>query len=308
MSGNGKSFCSGGDLVEITTAMTSNLIDSFNFVRNEYTLDRNLYHFSKEKPFIPIMNGYVMGGGSGLAFPGKYRIITENTVWSMPENSIGFYPDVGVPYYLSRMKNNFGLFLALTGRRLKSFDCLYFNIGTHFIESKKLKKFLRECEENPNEKIENILNQYSSQPNGKSEYIQHLNLISKCFNEDSVENIFKSLKNENTKFSLKLIEEMEKFSPTSLKVTFKFMKLVEKLTIDQGIDLQYNVSTKYFTISNDFIEGVRAKIVDKDFKPKWNPKSLEDTPDDYIDKFFHLWDHDFYQGHLNVSTNKRSKL
>ena len=250
-----------------------------------------------------------MGGGSGLAFPGKYRIITENTVWSMPENSIGFYPDVGVPFYLSKMKNNFGLFLALTGRRLKSFDCLYFGIGTHFIESKKLNSLFKECEKNLNE-IEKILKKFSTKPplNEKSEYIEHLNLISKCFNQDSVENIFKSLEIENSNFSLKILNEMKKFSPTSLKVTFKFFKEIKNLNIDESIDLQYNVSTKFFTISNDFIEGVRAKIIDKDFKPKWNPISLQDTNDDYIEKFFKFWDHDFYQGHLNISTNKISKL
>jgi 3-hydroxyisobutyryl-CoA hydrolase len=148
--------------------------------------------------------------------------------------------------------------------------------------------------------IEDLIVKHSSLPkNKKSDYVQHLDVIERCFGGDSVEIIFKKLKDENSTFTLKLLKEMKKFSPTSLKVTFKFMKLTESLDIDQTLRLQYNVSTKFFTISNDFIEGVRAKIVDKDFKPKWNPKTLEETSDQYIDKFFDFWDQDFFQGHLS---------
>lgn len=269
-SGRGKSFCAGGDLIEITNAVKYKVEDAMLFVKNEYEMDRELFYL--KKPYISLMNGYVMGGGLGLSIPAKYRICNENTIVSMPENSIGFYVDVLTCYYLSRLPYNLGIFISLTGYRLNYIDCLFTGICTHFIENKNILLFLKDCEKRID--IDQLLKEYSKNINEKSKLELNLEFIQKCFSFYKLKDILSFLKQEskNNLFAKEINELIKNYSPTGLKTTFKMIKKSKLLNIDQEMKLNYYKSCWLFQNSKDFIEGVRAKVIDKDNDFKWESK------------------------------------
>jgi enoyl-CoA hydratase len=266
VSGVGRAFCAGGDLVQITNGVKYKVEEADQFVWNEYRMDRDLHYFSK--PYIALMHGIVMGGGAGLAMPARYKICTEKTIFAMPENSIGFYVDVGVTWYLSRIPNNVGMFIAMTGYRCNTLDCLFTGIGTHYVPSKDIPAFLEDMEG-----VKDVVT-HLKKYDGSNVKIDKMQSGIKN-NIDSVENIIQRLERENTTFSKECLEAMNGSSPTSLYATFKMMKKAKNCTIDQLLILNFSLSTNLFRKSYDFVEGVRAKIVEKDNAPNWKPKQVD---------------------------------
>ena len=127
--GEGKHFCAGGDVKSLSLeGKESSLRKDFFF--SEYKLNYQISNF--KKPYLSLWNGVVMGGGIGLSLYGDYRIVTDTTKLAMPETAIGFFPDVGGSYFLSRIKNNYGIFLGLTGHVINSYEILSLGLGTHY--------------------------------------------------------------------------------------------------------------------------------------------------------------------------------
>lgn len=223
-----------------------------------------------------------MGGGVGLSLHGRYRIATEKTLFAMPETAIGFFPDIGASYPLARLDGKLGLYLALTGARLKGKEVFDTGIATHYVTSDKLGELneqLIKLNKPNSQQIDNLLSKFS---------IEHklgqysLDKINSIFNSNSVEEIISKLKNDNSEWSNKQLNLLNKMSPTSLKVTFVQLALAKNLNLNQVLKLDYQLCQR-FIISNDFSEGVRALLVDKDNKPQWMPKKLEDVGSDIID-------------------------
>ena len=137
----GKAFCAGGDIVSLYNAKTGKSGDPSilkQFFAQEYMVD---YQLSKMKPLqISIWNGFVMGGGVGVSVHAPIRIATDNSVFAMPETGIGLFTDVGASYFLSRVKGNInlGLYLGLTGHRLKAKDLVRWGVATHYIPADKM--------------------------------------------------------------------------------------------------------------------------------------------------------------------------
>ncbi|OAF64813.1 Trans-2-decenoyl-[acyl-carrier-protein] isomerase, partial [Intoshia linei] len=136
ITGNTKAFCAGGDVVSLFNAKEddSNKL-AREFFSNEYRLDYLTSNLIV--PYISLIEGVYMGGGVGISVHGPYRVVTENTTFAMPETSIGFIPDVGGSHFLSRLKNGLGMFLGLTGARLKGSSIYHAGIATHFVKSEK---------------------------------------------------------------------------------------------------------------------------------------------------------------------------
>jgi len=287
ISGEGeKAFCAGGDIVSIYKSRGDSNLLSKNFFKEEYILNVAIKNFSK--PWISLLDGVSMGGGLGLAVHGSHRIATENTLAGMPETSIGLFPDVGGGYFLSRMKGEIGTYLALTGTRLNAEDCIYSGIANNYILNKDLKRVLIELKTLPINsdvsQIDKILKKYNIHYGTSSlEIIE--NQVNTNFRFNSILEIMKSLKKTNTDWSLKIFDILSKKSPTSLAITLKQIRLAKNMNFKECMIMEYRMSQGCMS-GNDFYEGVRANLVDKDHSPKWVPDKIEDVTDNDINNYF----------------------
>ncbi|XP_020713619.1 3-hydroxyisobutyryl-CoA hydrolase, mitochondrial isoform X1 [Ceratitis capitata] len=277
-----KAFCAGGDVRAIVEAGPTE--DSKAFFREEYTLNALIGNYII--PYVAIIDGITMGGGVGLSVHGKYRVATERTLFAMPETAIGLFPDVGGSYFLPRLQGKLGLFLGLTGFRLKGEDLLKAGIATHYCESAKLEDLqndLLNCKDA--DTVQEILEKYNTPT--KKEFVLNevMDKINTCFTADSVEEIFENLKKDGSDWANKTLETLNKVSPLSLKVTFRQLNLGSQLLLPQCLKMEYRMVVRHLEDS-DFKEGVRALLIDKDQKPKWNPPTLESVTQERVDSFF----------------------
>ncbi|XP_026231869.1 3-hydroxyisobutyryl-CoA hydrolase, mitochondrial isoform X1 [Anabas testudineus] len=286
----GKAFCAGGDIRAVTEA--GKLGDSLaqDFFREEYILNNAIG--TCRKPYIALIDGITMGGGVGLSVHGRFRVATEKTLFAMPETAIGLFPDVGGGHFLPRLRGKLGLFLALTGFRLKGRDVQRAGVATHFVESKKIPDLERELVELKSSSAENVsrvLDSYQNQSTLDSEkpfvLHQHMSDIDRLFSSSSVEGILQNLKADGSEFSKKQAEILSKMSPTSLKITYKQLQAGASLSLQDVLVMEYRLSQACMR-GRDFYEGVRAVLVDRDQNPKWNPSTLEEVSDQSVDQCF----------------------
>ncbi|XP_061924516.1 3-hydroxyisobutyryl-CoA hydrolase, mitochondrial isoform X1 [Entelurus aequoreus] len=286
----GKAFCAGGDIRAITEAGKVGDPLTKVFFREEYMLNNAIGTY--RKPFIALIDGITMGGGVGLSVHGRFRVATEKTLFAMPETAIGLFPDVGGGYFLPRLQGKLGLFLAMTGFRLKGRDVHRAGISTHFVESKKishLEKELLDLKSPTVENISRVLDSFQNESSLDSEkpfvLENHMSDINRLFTSGSVEGIMQNLKADSSDFAKKQIEIMSRMSPTSLKITYKQLQAGATLSLQDVFVMEYRLSQACLR-GCDFYEGVRAVLVDKDQNPKWNPPTLEEVSDQSVDQCF----------------------
>ncbi|KAI3419930.1 uncharacterized protein J3R85_012856 [Psidium guajava] len=297
LKGKGKAFCSGGDVKGvICSSGAGHWSFAGAFYRSELILDYLIATYSK--PVIALVDGVVMGGGAGLAMHAAFRVVTENTVFAMPEASIGLFPDVGASKFLSKLPGSFGEYLALTGARLDGGEMLACGLASHFVLSKDLPLLEKSvCEGAPLEKstISDLLNRFAHKPILKeNSSFRRLEIINRCFSKPTVEEILSSLKeneveNDGEKKWVKYaIRSMKSASPTSLKITLKSIRGGRAQTMEQCLIHEYTISCHMLrrSMHRDFYEGSRAMLLDKDKKPQWDPPKLELVTDELVDKFF----------------------
>lgn len=285
-----KAFCAGGDIRAVTEAGKVGDSLAQDFFREEYILNNAIGSY--RKPYIALIDGITMGGGVGLSVHGRFRVATEKTLFAMPETAIGLFPDVGGGYFLPRLQGKLGLFLALTGFRLKGRDVQRAGVATHFVESKKipdLQKELVDLKSPSAEDVSRVLDSYQSQSSLDAEkpFIlkKHLSDIDRLFSASSVEGIVKNLKTDGSEFAKKQTETLSKMSPTSLKITLKQLQAGASLSLQDVLVMEYRLSQACMR-GYDFYEGVRAVLVDKDQNPKWNPSTLEEVSDQMVEQCF----------------------
>ncbi|XP_011166171.1 3-hydroxyisobutyryl-CoA hydrolase, mitochondrial isoform X1 [Solenopsis invicta] len=281
-----KAFCAGGDVKSLVLALNEPKGELLGeeFFKKEYTLNHLIGTFNR--PYIAIINGITMGGGVGLSVHGKYRIATEKTLFAMPETAIGLFPDVGATYFLSRLKGKLGIYLGLTGHRLKGIDVLLAGIATHFVPSEKLADLKRELLTLRDVDIEPILNKYQPKLNHEFSLAPHMSQIENCFSAPSIEEIIERLKKDNSDWAQKNMETLLKMSPSSLKITKKAIDEGKGKSLAECLKIEYRLACTALNRDGDFYEGVRALLVDKDQKPVWKPISLADVTDEYVNKRF----------------------
>ncbi|CAG9539598.1 unnamed protein product [Cercopithifilaria johnstoni] len=287
-----KAFCAGGDIVAVSRSAQAN--DPSNtiykdFFREEYIMNHLIGVL--KVPYIAVMDGITMGGGCGLSLHGKYRIATERTILAMPETSIGLFPDAGGTFFLSRLPYNLGHFMALTGYRVVGADVYHMGLATHFVPSGKLKDLEDELLRTDNklfsvEKIDQILNKYHMKESEIPKFglEKRLAQIDYLFNGSTVESIFKKLRNDDD-FGKKQFNILRTKSPTSLKVTFRQLKIGLKMQFREVFTMEYRLSQRFMK-DHDFHEGCRAILIDKDQKPKWKPASIEEVTDEMMVEYF----------------------
>jgi len=284
-----KAFCAGGDVVQVYHSGLQGGTIHKDFFEEEYKLDYLIGTLSS--PHIALLDGVTMGGGVGLSVHGKFRVATENTVFAMPETGIGFFPDVGGSFFLPRLNGSLGTYLALTGQRLKGQDVVIAGVATHYVPStalRALEEDLVHLKSRDSLAVDKTLNKFT-QPTvpGQAKIIQERDLINRVFSLDSIEQIFDALHKEKSEFAVETLKLLELMSPTSLKISLRLMREGAKLNLAQCLVLEYAVSQTFMN-GHDFYEGVRALLVDKDRKPKWEPKTINEVKDSSTQKYFEV--------------------
>ncbi|KAF5813273.1 putative 3-hydroxyisobutyryl-CoA hydrolase [Helianthus annuus] len=307
LKGNGKAFCAGGDVTSVMTLTNAgNWSFGANFFRKQYSLDYLLGTY--KKPLIAIINGIVMGGGAGLSMHAAFRIVTENTIFAMPEASIGSVPDVGSSHFLSRLPGFFGEYVALTGVRLNGIELVQCGLATHFVHSKDLASLenalsmMASSDAKNTTKISEIINNYANERDIKTENANsRLEIINKCFSKETVEDILLALEtfavDRNEKWIFDAIKSIKSASPLCIKLALKLIREGRSQKLEHCLAREHLVVSHLLrrTVDADFYEGPRAMLIDKDRKPRWSPSKLELVDEEMVRKCFSAIDDDDWQ-------------
>ncbi|EDW80905.2 uncharacterized protein Dwil_GK11777 [Drosophila willistoni] len=277
-----KAFCAGGDVRALVEAGPTD--ESKSFFREEYTTNALIGNY--KIPYIAIIDGITMGGGVGLSVHGKYRVATDRTLFAMPETAIGLFPDVGGSYFLPRLQGKLGLYLGLTGYRLRGADAFHAGIATHYCDVNQIPELetaLLNCPDADD--VPDLLKKFHSTPEKAFTLEPVLEKINKNFAADSVEGILENLQADGSDWAKKTLETLCKMSPTSMKVTYRQLELGSQLSLAQCLIMEYRLAVRHLERS-DFKEGVRALLIDKDQQPKWQPSTLADVSEEHVQWFF----------------------
>jgi enoyl-CoA hydratase/carnithine racemase len=282
---SGRAFCAGGDIRAMYERKMANDQAFSGFFHEEYQLNRRIFHFPK--PYIALLDGITMGGGAGISLHGSHRIATENLLFAMPETGIGFHPDVGTSFFLSRLPHHIGIYLGLTGARISCSDCLALKLVDHVIAPESQEQLIQVMAESflPNKMaVTEVIKQFEIDV-PKSELFNNKIEIKNHFSKNSVEAILQSLLSTTSKWAHKTAEIIKKNSPTSLKVTLQELIQAANLDFDACMQTEYRLTMR-FVDGHDFFEGVRAAVIDKDQKPNWKPVTLEEVTTDNVAYYF----------------------
>ncbi|RJF94015.1 enoyl-CoA hydratase/isomerase family protein [Sphingomonas cavernae] len=278
----GRGFCAGGDIRMLAESGARDGVEARAFFHAEYRMNHRL--FSYVKPTLALMDGITMGGGVGIALPCKYRVATENTRFAMPETGIGLFPDVGGGWHLSRLPGRVGQFLALTGARIDGAECLSLGLATHYLPAEALDEAKERIAADPS-RVEGILGQLSATPPA-ARIEENRAVIDRLFAADRLENIYAALEADGGDWALKELATLRTKSPQTMKVSLRLLRegaLMQNFADEMR--QEYAVGA-HVVQRHDFLEGVRAVIVDKDNAPRWNPATPEDVTDHMLDTIF----------------------
>ncbi|MDO1585379.1 enoyl-CoA hydratase/isomerase family protein [Rhizobium oryzicola] len=282
-----RGLCAGGDIRLIYDIGRSDPEGALAFWRDEYRMNARLTHLTK--PYIALMDGIVMGGGAGVSVHGSHRIVTERTRFAMPETGIGFFPDVGGSWFLSRQEDELGTYAALTGEILNAGDVLTLGLADHVIASTAIPDVIEALSHLPASagaaEVTAVIDRFSEAP-PPSLLDQERDVIARCFAFETVEEIFAALQREAGEFAERTLATLSKKSPLSLKVTLRLLRLGRNSPSLEACLKREFIGTTQVLRNLDFYEGVRAAVVDKDRNPKWNPATLAEVSQADVDAFF----------------------
>jgi enoyl-CoA hydratase len=279
-----RAFAAGGDIRAIYDAAKSGDALPARFWATEYRLNVLIARYPK--PVVAIMDGLVMGGGVGLASHAAHRVVTERSSVAMPEVGIGFFPDVGVSYLLARAPGLIGAHLMLTGERMNAADAIYAALADIHVESSSVERLpatLAECRSTA--QVRTALEEIATpSTQGKLEVARPW--VDRCYRAENLEGIVERLRSSPEDQACAALDVIRKASPTSLKVTLRNLREAAELErVEQSFQQDYRIALACIA-GHDFIEGIRAAIVDKDRNPAWHPAQLEEVTDDIVDRHF----------------------
>lgn len=294
-----RAFCAGGDLKSLYYEGMAYRRGEINenlasiFFEDEYNLNAEIK--SLGKIYVSFLNGITMGGGYGISGHGTHVAATANTKFAMPEVRIGFFPDVGASYPLSRLDGYLGLYLALTGITIDAKDMYYAGLcdavidgeNIHRIESKiadELEKNNEADFEMQKELVSALLKKHHITQD-KSALEKHIDKINDFFSKSSVEEIVAALQADNSEWAKETLALMDYACPFSMKVTFEQYKRAKTMDFGEIMAQDYILAT-HFILGHDLYEGIKSTVIIKGKKPLWSPDSLEDIPDKDVTNYF----------------------
>ncbi|KAK4799051.1 hypothetical protein SAY86_024416 [Trapa natans] len=302
---NGKAFSAGGDIISVVCSSIGGHWSYPLLYYRKAVMAAYLIATSK-KPVVSLVHGLVMGAGAGLTMQATFRVVTEKTVFAMPEVGIGLFPDIGATYFLSRLPGSFGEYLALTGARINGHEMVACGIASHFVFSKDMSLLekaicMQVSQSSTASAISQIIEKFAGASNlEEGSALRSLEtVINRCFSRSTVEEILSSLEIEASKSGAadKWIREacisIKSASPTSLKVTLRSIREGRTRSLEQCLFREFFICGHMLrgTVNRDFYEGSRALLFDKDKNPKWNPPTVEQVLEEAVDKLFEDMDY-----------------
>ncbi|MBZ9808391.1 enoyl-CoA hydratase/isomerase family protein [Mesorhizobium sp. BR1-1-9] len=277
----GRAFSAGGDILHIYEAGRAGK-PPVEFFADEYRLNAQIARF--KKPYVALIDGIVMGGGVGISFHGSHRVMTENAQFAMPEVGIGFFPDVGASHLLPDLGGSFGMYLALTGNRIRYGDALWSGLATHTIKAQDQAGFLDQFAATGDP--ESVLRGFFI-PAKRETDRQVLEAIAHHFAQDSLADIIGSLEQAagSDEFAARTLATILTRSPTSLRVAWRQITAGLTLPMDQCMKMEFRILNRMLA-GHDFYEGIRATIIEKGSKPQWLPATLDAVDDADVDAYF----------------------
>jgi enoyl-CoA hydratase len=274
-----RAFCAGGDIRAVQQAVAAGRPEEGGrLLRDEYRMNALIGGYPK--PYIAFLHGITMGGGAGISVHGRFRLADESLSFAMPETAIGFIPDIGSSYFLSRLPDQMGIYLGLTGTRIGLGDALDVGLVTHAVRKSDFESVLEALARG--DAVEKIVQAFAHKP-VLGPLREQRRQIATFFGAASVEAILERLDRDGGELPRAMAQELRTRSPTSLKLVFRQLREAWNLTLPQCLAMELRLALRALA-AHDFREGVRAALVDKDRNPKWNPSSLAAVGD--LDKFF----------------------
>lgn len=282
-----RGLCAGGDIRAIYDGGKAGSDVPTTFWREEYTLNARIGRYPK--PYVVVMDGIVMGGGVGISVYGSHRIVTERTRFAMPETGIGFFPDVGASWFLTRQAGELGTYVGLTGEPLGAADAILCGLADVFVRSERLPELIEALAslpaDSPHEAVSTTIAGFSeAPPAGVLEPQQQA--TDRLFAFDTIEGILSALRADGSPFSERLLSVLTTKSPLSLNVTLRLLRLGRETDrLEDYLEREF-AATAAVLRSHDFYEGVRAAVIDKDRNPQWRPARLADVTAADVDAYF----------------------
>ncbi len=263
-----RAFCAGGDIRAIRQMqLDGRKAEVEAFFSEEYAL--NLMIATYPKPYVALIDGICMGGGIGVSVHGTARVASENAVFAMPETAIGFLPDIGATFVLPRLPGFLGTYLALTGARLQGADAVHAGMATHFVPRPRLADLSAALARDGMA----VLAEFA-QPLPGFSLAPHRALIDHAFAAETVPDIIVRLEADGSAFARETLATLRAMSPASLVWSLALLRAGAGRTLAQCLDAELR-ATRRVTAGPEFIEGVRAMVVDKDRAPRWGDPSVE---------------------------------
>ena len=276
-----RGLCAGGDIVAIYHSIrTDGGSETRKFYHDEYILNHYIARYPK--PYIALMDGVVMGGGVGVSVHAGTRVVTDTSKVAMPEVSIGFVPDVGGTYYLSRAPGKLGLHAALTGAPFSGSDAIAMGFADHYVPHRSLDDFAQAIVDHG---LDAALKNYAIAPPSSNLAAQR-SWIDECYDGETVADIVAALRGHDAGPANDAANLIATRSPTALAVTLEAVRRAARLdTLEDVLRQEYRVSCATLR-SHDHVEGIRAQVIDKDRNPKWSPSSLAAVTAADVEAFF----------------------
>ncbi|BBX31335.1 3-hydroxyisobutyryl-CoA hydrolase [Mycolicibacterium mageritense] len=275
-----RGLCAGGDVVALYHSAKVGGADARRFWFDEYVL--NAYIGRYPKPYVALMDGIVMGGGVGVGAHGSVRVVTDTTKMAMPEVGIGFIPDVGGTYLLSRAPGALGLHAALTGAPFSGADAIAMGFADHYVPHDRVDAF---AEAVVADGVDKALASYATDPPA-SPLLEQRDWIDACYAGDTVADIVAALRGHAAAAATQAADLIATRSPVSLSVALEAVRRAAKLeTLEDVLRQEYRTSCASVR-SHDFVEGIRAQLVDKDRNPQWSPASLDAVTTADVEAYF----------------------
>lgn len=274
-----RALAAGGDIRALYDSQSDGPQFHRTFWREEYVLNTDIARYPK--PFVAAMDGIVMGGGIGVSAHASHRIVTERSRLAMPETGIGLIPDVGGTFLLSRAPGQSGTYLGLTGHPMNAADAIYAKFADFYVPSNELPALLARIAEEGASELTHMLSSACASPRNPGLETRQ-DIIDRTFSYDSMERIRDALRSDEDEWATETLGGLSKRSPTSLKATLAAIRRARTLcALEEALNWEYRYVCRLFE-NGEFLEGIRALVIDKDRDPKWNPPKLEAVTDQAI--------------------------
>ena len=289
-----KAFCAGGDIRALYHSFKNSQSLHKEFFAAEYPLDYQLYSYPK--PYIVLMNGITLGGGMGIAQGSTFRIVGARTQMAMPEVAIGFFPDVGASYFLSRLPGRLGTYLALTGVQIQGADALYSGLADAYLAPEAIAALTDDLSALRwgDDRFADLHRFVRARTAGIGPFVPPTlpalrAAIDAHFSKPTVLGILASLESETrteyADWARQTAGILRSRSPTMVCVTFSQLRRATAMSLAACFRMELGMAAHSFE-QGDFLEGVRAVLIDKDGAPRWRPSRIEEVTDSMVEDFF----------------------